>query len=92
MLDKRQSLGQIMSPPQDKADQFKIRTVDDLNDGKDKAMIDQFKDSFKSNLDKTHQVHERIANVVAWSTNMTIFSSTLKSASDGFKTLFRSSG
>lgn len=92
MLDQRQSLGQILSPPQDKMEQFKIRTVDDLNDGKDKPLIDQFKESFRSNLDKTQQVHERIANVVAWSTNMTIFSSTMKSASDGFKTLFRSSG
>lgn len=41
---------------------------------------------------KSALINDRLFQVAAWGANMAIFSAGLKSMSDGFKTLFRSSG
>lgn len=92
MLNQKQELNTTFSPQQDKGDQFKIRTVDDINVNPDKNMTDQVKERFNNHLEQMRFVNDKFANIMSWSTNMSVFSSSLRSASEGFKTLFRSSG
>lgn len=96
MLNQKQELQISLQPTsEEQVEPFKIRTVDDISDPSKnpfQEVLDKTKATFDKHLDQMRFVNEKIGNIMAWSTNMTIFSSGLKSTSDGFKTLFRSSG
>ncbi|HHC74210.1 MAG TPA: hypothetical protein ENK78_03965 [Thiothrix sp.] len=97
MLAQKQELQISLepTPPEERIEPFKIRTVDDISDPNNnpfQEVLDKTKATFDKHLEQMRFVNDKIGNILAWSTNMTIFSSGLKSTSDGFKTLFRSSG
>lgn len=76
------------------ADSFKIRTTADLADADTSPtnFLANMKESMQANLERVREINDRIVNIQTWSANHSVFMAVLKQTSDGFKTLFRSSG
>jgi hypothetical protein len=78
------------------SDNFKIRTTADFpgtdSNSSPANLLANMKESMQANLERMRAINDKIVNIQTWSANHSVFMAVLKQTSDGFKTLFRSSG
>jgi hypothetical protein len=95
-LEQKQQISNLlMTPANQEGNSFKIRTTADLVDttsSPENALLTRMKENMQTNLEKIQAINDRIVNIQTWSANHSIFMAVMKQTSDGFKTLFRSSG